>query len=98
MGTRRDVASRRSTPSGHVATTTRQRGPFSRCRGSLFSLPFPKWGNKHTVHGYYFAGYVGTLAQAKQICVDCFEDDIDDSLKELSTVELRGKNLACWCA
>ena len=57
-----------------------------------------KWGNKHTVHGYYFAGYVGTLAQAKQICVDCFEDDIDNSLKELSTVELRGKNLACWCA
>ena len=31
MGTRRDVASRRSAPSGHVATTTRQRGPFSRC-------------------------------------------------------------------
>ena len=38
MGTRRDVASRRSTPSGHVATTTRQRGPFSRCHKVPFLL------------------------------------------------------------
>ena len=38
MGTRRDVASRRSAPSGHVATTTRQRGPFSRCHKVPFLL------------------------------------------------------------
>ena len=38
MGTRRDVASRRSAPSGHVATTTRQRGPFSRCHQVPFLL------------------------------------------------------------
>ena len=31
MGTRRDVASLRSAPSGHVATTTIQRGPISHC-------------------------------------------------------------------
>ena len=38
MGTRRDVASRRSAPSGHVATTTLQRGPFSRCQKVPFLL------------------------------------------------------------
>ena len=38
MGTRRDVASRRSVPSGHVATTTLQRGPFSRCHKVPFLL------------------------------------------------------------
>ena len=38
MGTRRDVASRRSAPSGHVATTTLQRGPFSRCHKVPFLL------------------------------------------------------------
>ena len=41
MGTRPDVASRRSAPSGHVATTTLQRGPFHVAKRSLFSLPFP---------------------------------------------------------
>ena len=38
MGTRRDVASRRSAPSGDVATTTLQRGPFSRCQKVPFLL------------------------------------------------------------
>ena len=38
MGTRPDVASRRSAPSGHVATTTLQRGPFSRCQKVPFLL------------------------------------------------------------
>ena len=38
MGTRRDVPSRRSAPSGHVATTTLQRGPFSRCHKVPFLL------------------------------------------------------------
>ena len=32
MGTRRDVAGRNGTTGGHVATTTLQRGPFSRCQ------------------------------------------------------------------
>ena len=39
MGTRRDVASRRSAPSGHVATTTLQRGPFSRCHFHVIGDP-----------------------------------------------------------
>ena len=38
MGTRRDVPSRRSAPSGHVATTTLQKGPFSRCQKVPFLL------------------------------------------------------------
>ena len=43
MGTRPDVASRRSAPSGHVATTTLQRGPFSRCQKVPFLLAISTW-------------------------------------------------------
>ena len=42
MGTRRDVPSRRSAPSGHVATTTLQKGPFSRCQKVPFLLAISK--------------------------------------------------------
>ena len=56
-----------------------------------------KWGNRYTVHGYYDDGYSGTLTQARQTCVDCFEDEVSDELKALAKKELRGKNLACWC-
>ena len=45
MGTRRDVASRRSAPSGHVATTTLQRGPFSRCHKVPFLLAISSGGS-----------------------------------------------------
>ena len=44
MGTRPDVASRRSAPSGHVATTTLQRGPFSRCQKVPFLLAISSHG------------------------------------------------------
>ena len=44
MGTRPDVASRRSAPSGHVATTTLQRGPFSRCQKVPFLLAISSVG------------------------------------------------------
>ena len=36
-------ASRRSAPSGHVATTTRQRGPFSRCQKVPFLLAISRF-------------------------------------------------------
>ena len=53
MGTRRDVASRRSAPSGHVATTTRQRGPFSRCHKVPFLLAIStlRGGASHEAKG-----------------------------------------------
>ena len=38
MGTRRDVAGRSGATGGHVATTTLQRGPFSRCHKVPFLL------------------------------------------------------------
>ena len=56
MGTRRDVASRRSAPSGHVATTTLQRGPFSRCQKVPFLLaisnhaPSGEWADHRDCH------------------------------------------------
>ena len=46
MSTRRDVASRRSAPSSHVATTTRQRGPFSRCHKVPFLLAISRPGTR----------------------------------------------------
>ena len=55
------------------------------------------WGNRYTVDGYYCAGYSGTLKEARQWCVDRFEDDISDSLRAFVKVHLAGKNLACWC-
>ena len=56
------------------------------------------WGNRYTVNGFYLAVYAGTpLTQAKQSCVDWFESKASDEFKDLCKVELRGKNLACWC-
>ena len=51
MGTRRDVASRRSAPSGHVATTTLQRGPFSRCQKVPFLLAISRANDPSGLRG-----------------------------------------------
>ena len=59
--------------------------------------PSLRWGNPYTVAGYYVSGYSGTLTQARQTCVDRFEEEISDSYRERVKVHLAGKNLACWC-
>ena len=57
------------------------------------------WGNPYTVAGYYgaYGAGSGTLAQARQDCVDCFEDDMNDYQRTVVKHHLAGKNLACWC-
>ena len=55
------------------------------------------WGNPYTVAGYYDSGYSGTLTQARQACVDRFEDGMSDYYLERVKAILAGKNLACWC-
>ena len=55
------------------------------------------WGNPYTVAGYYVSGYSGTSTQARQVCVDRFEEEISDYYRERVKVHLAGKNLACWC-
>ena len=55
------------------------------------------WGNPYTVAGYYVSGYSGTSTQARQMCVDRFEDEITDFKRLVMKRLLAGKNLACWC-
>ena len=55
------------------------------------------WGNPYTVAGFYGAWLSETLTQARQACVDKFEDEMSDYKREMVKHHLAGKNLACWC-
>ena len=55
------------------------------------------WGNPYAINGYYGNGYSGTLTQARQWCVDVFENEMSDYYLERVKLLLAGKNLACWC-
>lgn len=67
-----------------------------------------KFGNPFTVKAYWAAGYSGSSEVAAQHCVDAFRAWMtgknhwahgDAALRRPPDVsELRGKNLACWCA
>ena len=55
------------------------------------------WGNPYTVAGYCVSGYSWNSTQARQACVDRFEDEMNDWYRESVKVHLAGKNLACRC-
>ena len=55
------------------------------------------WGNPYTVAGYCVSGASWTSTQARQACVDRFEEEMSDYYRERVKVHLAGKNLACWC-
>jgi len=72
-----------------------------------------KWGNPFTLAGCREAGYVGTDAQIAERCVSAFRawlgphwrnnwDGPESEGRRAQILaglpELRGKNLACWCA
>ena len=54
------------------------------------------WGNPYTIELNVDA-FSGTPTQARQVCVDRFEDGMSDYYLERVKVHLAGKNLACWC-
>ena len=57
------------------------------------------WGNPYRVSWYQSrpAGLSSTLTQARQACVELFEDWMPCYYLERVKVHLAGKNLACWC-
>ena len=67
-----------------------------------------KWGNPFTIHGALEAGYNGTDAELRGICVDAFRRWLDGAYRPEFEPErrayildhadqLRGLDLACWC-
>jgi len=63
-----------------------------------------KWGNPFTIQGAREAGYKGTDAELARMCVGEFRERqyelqaLVPSRFANEMAELRGKNLACWCA
>ncbi len=60
------------------------------------------WGNPWTVKGARFAGYLGTDADLRAVCVAFYRNGEAGGGEALSGMharlpELRGHNLACWC-
>lgn len=62
-----------------------------------------RWGNPHTVADAREAGYTGTDAELRAMCVDEFRAMLADRPwaealdYPVDLSPLRGKNLACWC-
>ena len=56
-----------------------------------------RWGNPYTVAGYCVSGASWTSTQARQACVDRFEDEMNAWTRGAVQHHLAGKNLACWC-
>jgi hypothetical protein len=57
-----------------------------------------RYGNPYTIKQAREAGYKGSEAELAQMCVDEFRREMPDFAKVAYQQELRGKNLACWCA
>lgn len=57
-----------------------------------------RWGNPYTVKQAREAGYKGSDAQIAKMCVDTFRQEMPEFTKMACREELRGKNLACFCA
>ena len=56
-----------------------------------------RYGNPYTIKQAREAGYKGSDAELAQMCVDMFRREMPDFAKLAYRLELRGKNLACFC-
>jgi hypothetical protein len=80
--------------------------------GAVFVGRPTAWGNPFTIAACIEAGYAGSEAEARTVCVDAFRDWLKgdgwaagispDWTKRRAALleglpELRGKDLACWC-
>ena len=57
-----------------------------------------KWGNPFPLQKKTFEGEVVPILIAQQCSVANFRNWVDRTLWREAQVELRGKNLACWCS
>lgn len=62
-----------------------------------------KWGNPWRAAKAREAGFLGTEAQLHEMCVAMFRNAMIAKLPEVARItaslhELRGRDLACWCA
>ena len=65
-----------------------------------------RWGNRYSIRAAREAGYKGDDRALARICVREFRADLHEQtrgpgatlVQEALRHELRGRNLACWCA